>query len=126
MKLTIQVDGLKELRVALREVGGPGMSKALQVANKTISKKVVEAALPNVPVGATGRLKTSVRALATQTGAVAAAMAPYAAAIHWGRQAGGVIEARPFLHDAAATVGDSAGDDYLAAIDTIAHDAGLK
>lgn len=125
----MQVDGLKELRALLRNVGGPGLSKALQVANKSVSAKIIEAALPNVPVGATGNLRRSVRALASQTGASVAAgrsgTVEYAAAIHWGRKKGGKIAARPFLHDAAAQVGDAAGASYLEAIDTIVHEAGL-
>lgn len=101
--ITVTVDGLDGLRKALRQVGDRDLQKALMRANKTASEVVVKAALPNVPVR-TGRLKASVRALGSQRSgrAVAgAASVPYAAAIHWGRKARGVIQSRPFLHDAA-------------------------
>lgn len=113
----VKVEGLTELRAQLRRAGGPALAKEVQKANKNAAEKVVRAALPNVPVR-TGRLKASVRALASQTSGRAVAgkaRVPYAAAIHWGEGAGNVnhrtgatvgrpernVQGRPFLWEAA-------------------------
>ena len=114
----VQVSGVKELRAALRHADGQ-LKGELRRANKSGAQVVVEKALPHVPVGATSRLKNSVRALGSQSAGRAVAgssVVNYAAAIHWGRgagnvnfrhgrkagrQRGGPIKGRPFLWDAA-------------------------
>lgn len=118
---TIVVDGLDELRRELRRIADKGLNDALKAANKEIADEVIARALPRVPVR-TGRLRASVRGSGTLAGAVGkagSARVPYAAAIHWGRKKGGVIEGRPFLTDAAHEVEQHASDTYLAEIDRL-------
>lgn len=111
----IRVEGAAELRRALKAVGDKGLIAALVQANRSAAEIVVRDALPNVPVRR-GKLKASVRALASQRSGRAVAgkaAVPYAAAIHWGRLRGNVgrppgnrrgnnlIRGRPFLWDSA-------------------------
>lgn len=132
---SIEVEGAKELRKVFRDLGDKDLGKQLRAANKTVSQMVVEAALPNVPVRS-GRLRRSVKALATQTAAYGKAgsnAVPYAAAIHWGEGAGNVnatsggsfkrparnIAGHPFLWDAADQVLDRAVKEYEDAVQQI-------
>lgn len=111
----------KALRAALREIGDAGLKKELSAANKSAAEVVADRALPSVPVR-TGRLRQSVKALATQTsGSVKAGSAavPYAAAIHFGRKTGGFIKARPFLWNAAEDAREQATGEYAQAIDRL-------
>jgi hypothetical protein len=101
----IDVD-YKELQRSLRHAGDVGLKRELAAANKELAASVIEKALPRVPVR-TGRLRASLRGLGNQSGAVGKAgnaATPYASAIHWGRKKGGLIQGRPFLHDAARQV----------------------
>lgn len=130
----IEVEGADELRRKLRELQDAGLKKELKAANKTAAQVVVDRALPNVPVGATGRLKRSVRALGSQRdGRVRAGTArvDYAAAIHWGRKVGNVgsppgnrmggnpVTGRPFLWDAAEAAKSQVTDAYAAGIERL-------
>lgn len=117
-KPTVSVDATA-LRAELRRIADSGLKKELRAANKSAAQVVVDKALPNVPVR-TGRLRASVRALAGQTDARAAAgsaSVPYAAAIHWGRKTRGVIQGRPFLSNAAQQHAKEVTDVYSEAID---------
>lgn len=122
--VSIEVAGAKELRTVLRQLGDRDLLKALRDANRVVSSLVVRDALPNVPVR-TGRLRATVKALATQTsasGKAGSARAPYAAAVHWGtgprpgQRGPHNITRRPFLFDAAGRVTPLAVDAYQAAI----------
>lgn len=142
---SIKVEGANELRRALRGVRVEGLGKQLGPINKSAAQIVAQDALPHVPVGATGRLKASVRALGSQkAGRVRAGSAKvdYAAAIHWGRKRGwvwggrekfsafgmstmrarrghmgpNVITGRPFLWDAAQRRREAVVDEYRAGI----------
>ena len=117
---TVTVDA-KALRKALRDIGDKGLKRQLAKANKDAAQVVVDEALPHVPV-LSGRLRRAVRALGSQTSGRAVAgggSVPYAAAIHWGRKKGGVIQGRPFLSDAAARAEAKAADVYLEAVDDL-------
>lgn len=114
MKAGIRVENAKALRSTLKDLGGKDLLGELKGAHKRVSDMLVAKALPNVPVR-TGRLRRSVKALASQREARAragSASVPYAAAIHWGRKTRGVIPARPFLWDAAQAIQDEAVDVY--------------
>lgn len=114
----IEVDSA-DLRRALRQIGDKGLTKELAQANKTAAQVVVDVALPRVPVRS-GRLRAAVRALGSQKegrAVAGSARVPYAAAIHWGRKRGGVIQGRPFLSDAAEAASEKAADVYLEAVD---------
>lgn len=127
--LSVDVENLKEIQAAIRELGDAELRKQLREANRSVSQIVVDAALPNVPVR-TGRLRQSVKAQATATAAYgkagSPARVPYAAAIHWGEGSGNVnattgatfgrparnIRGRPFLWDAADLVLNRAVAEY--------------
>jgi phage gpG-like protein len=116
----VQIDGLRELRSAVRKAQDVEIKAAVKDANVTLAKRVVAKALPNVPVR-TGRLRASVRALGNQSGALGkagGASVPYAAAIHWGWRARH-IRPRPFLTDAADSLEQAAVDEYADALETI-------
>lgn len=116
----IEVQNLKELQQAIRRVGDRELAGQLRAANKGLADVVVREALPHVPVGETGRLRKTVRALGGQRDAKAQAgtpaRVPYAATIHWGRKRGNVgrppanrkganvVVGRPFLWDAKERV----------------------
>ena len=125
-KPTIKIEGLAELRRDLRRLGDADLKAALREANRSVAKRVVDKALPNVPVR-TGRLRASVRALASQGDAkvkAGAAAVPYAAAIEYGR---GRRKGLMFLHRAADEIaGSDAGTEYLEQIERIARRAGWK
>lgn len=115
----VVIEGADALAREFRRIADKDLQKMLRIANKKSADVVVQKALPNVPVGATGRLKASVRATGSQRFGEARAgnaQVAYAAAIHWGRgnlntnfktgkyakaQRGGPIKGRPFLTDAA-------------------------
>lgn len=121
MTVGLRVEGIDELRRAIRKAEDDGLKRALVAANKDLARAVIEKALPRVPVR-TGTLKRSVRGLGNASGAVGkagGAAVPYAAAIHWGRKNGGVVKARPFLHDAAKDIERDVEDAYLDEIDRI-------
>lgn len=120
----IEVQGAKELRSILRQIGDKDLKTALREANKIVSQLVVAEALPNVPVR-TGRLRQSVKALATLTtayGKAGSAAVAYAPAVHWGtgprvgRKGPHNIARRPFLSDAADRVADRAAGAYQTAV----------
>lgn len=138
----IEVEGAKELRKIFRDLGDKNLGRELRAANKTVSQIVVEAALPNVPVGTApwdkhkGALRRSVKALATQTtayGKAGSKSVPYAAAIHWGEGMGNVhasgggsfkrpnrnIQGHPFLWDAADQTVNRAVREYEDAVQKI-------
>lgn len=110
----VNVTGLRELRSAFHAAGAELGKEALKRANKSGAQRVVDEALPHVPIRS-GRLRSSVRALASQRegrAVAGTARVPYAAAIHWGRKNGGFIEARPFLYEAAKRAEDEIVKDY--------------
>jgi HK97 gp10 family phage protein len=110
----IKVEGLTELRRKLRQLGDKDLKKQLRDTNKSLAQKIIDAALPNVPVR-TGRLKATVKAAGNEKGAIGKAgtpaRVPYAAAIHWGWRRRG-IRANPFLTDAAARVEGHVVEEY--------------
>lgn len=123
----VKVEGLKETRAAFRRINDSGVNKALREANKSAAQVVVDAALPNVPV-LSGRLKSTVKALGSQTAGNAKAggvKAPHAAAIHWGvgprpgKRGPHNIARRPFLSDAAQERGAAIAEEYEVAIDRV-------
>lgn len=140
----LEVKGLSELRFAIKKSQIAGGGAALRGANKAAADIVVRRALPNVPVGRTGKLRGSVRALGSQTkGNVRAGSAavPYAAVIHWGRKEGNVrykhgrnvrrsnstrgsVSGRPFLWDALQAALDSGelGRVYLQSMNELTRD----
>lgn len=128
--VVIRVEGLQEVRAALRRLGDHDLQVALKRANKAAAERVVRDALPNVPVRS-GALRASVRALGSQSAGRAlagGARVPYGPAVHWGtgprpgRKGPHNIRRRPFLLDAAQrNVGAITGE-YEAEIRRIANE----
>ena len=105
MKAAIRVDGVDELRRALRQVKDRELDEEMKKIHADLAREIVDRALPNVPVR-TGALKASVRSAGTVRDAIGRAgkaSVPYAAPIHWGWAKRG-IKGRPFLTDAAQAV----------------------
>lgn len=119
MQSAVRVEGAKELRAHLKELGGKDLLVELRQTHRRISETVAEKARPLAPAR-TGRLRASIRPLASQRDARVRSAAVYSAAIHWGRKQGNVgsppgnrvgrnvIVGRPFLWDAAEQVRDEA------------------
>ena len=61
----VEVEGLKEVRKAIRDLGDKDAKKALRLANKAAAEVVAAAAREKVPVR-TGKAQRSVKAAATQ------------------------------------------------------------
>lgn len=125
-KPSVHVEGLTELRKALKRIGDEGLVDALKAANKSAAELVANRAIPTVPVR-TGKLRASVKALGTQRdGRVKAGTAAvnHAATIHFGRKQGNVgrppgnhkgpniVRGRPFLDDAAEASMSEVTDRY--------------
>ena len=84
----IQVEGMRELRKALKMIQDPNLAGALKVAHRKASEAAAIAVAAEAPVGKTGKLRQSVRARPTMTqGRVWIgfnASVPYAGPIHFG------------------------------------------
>ena len=101
----IQVEGLRDVRAAVRKLKSKELNDALKRSNRESAEIVAEAARTgDVPVNS-GRLKKSIKASGSQaSGAVkagTAARVPYAGVIHWGWPSRN-IEPQPFLSEALA------------------------
>lgn len=133
----VRVEGLRELRQAIKQAEDADLKKALTQANKTGAAVVARTAVGMAP-HLTGRLAASIKPLASQTsGRVRAGSArvPYAAAIHWGRKRGNVgrppgnrkrpnvIQGNPFLVNALQRSRNQVYLEYRKAIDSVVVDA---
>ncbi len=126
--VAVKVEGLRELRSAIIKAGDKELGNALKRANKSAAERVVDAALPNVPVGPSGKLVASVKALASQSSGkvkAGAAKVPYAAAVHWGtgprqgEKGPHNIRRNPFIYDAAEKVSADLTSAYEEEIDRL-------
>lgn len=100
MTAAVRVEGLPELRRALRKLQVD--LSDLKAANAAVATYVAAAAAGRAP-RRTGRLSSSIRgnkALSRATVRAGGAAVPYAGPIHWGWPARG-IEGRPFIPEAA-------------------------
>lgn len=127
--VAVKVEGIPELRRAIRDAGDKELGNALRRANRNAAERVAAAAQPDVPVRS-GRLLASVKALASQTsGKVKAggARVPYAAAVHWGtgprpgERGPHNIARRPFIYDAAQKVERDLVEAYEDEIDRLVN-----
>jgi HK97 gp10 family phage protein len=125
--VAFSVEGLKETRREIKEIGDKELGKALARVNKSAAEMVVEAALPNVP-SRIGTLRASVKALGSQAAGRARAGAkavPYAAAVHWGTgprpglRGPHNIKRSPFLWDAADRLRPQVEEAYLEELDRL-------
>lgn len=132
---TIHVEGLNELRAALRKAGDKATGKALGQAGKSAADIVAQAARPKVPVR-TGRAKASLRAVVASGGGTVAfggAKAPYASWLDFGGRVGrknSVV--RPFKREgryvyvALSEKRDEVVRTYAERVDDVLRDAGLR
>ena len=103
-KLDIQVEGLKELRKALKTLEGEGkdsLKAEIKATNKAAADIVAASARLGVPVKS-GRLRDSIRTSGTiRAGVVRAGKSkvPYAAPIHFGWPKRHIAP-KPFLYEA--------------------------
>lgn len=96
----IQIEGLKETQAALRAVSDD-LKGEMKPTHLKAAEIIVEGSKKYVPVRS-GRLATSIRAFATQTGGrvrVGSAAVPYAGPVHFGWPARR-IKPQPFIYDA--------------------------
>lgn len=135
-KFTIEVDGFRELRGALKRLGPEGKIAVKQV-HKVGADMVFRTALPRVPVR-TGKLKSTLRVATTVSyGAVRVGgkrSAPYAGPIHFGwpnrpqpnrEWFGGPIRPNPFLYDALDRRRNEVENAFFIGINKAAKKAGL-
>lgn len=96
----IQIEGLKETQAALRAVSDD-LKTEMKPTHLKAAEIIVEGSKKYVPVRS-GRLASSIRAFATQTGGrvrVGSAAVPYAGPVHFGWPARR-IKPQPFIYDA--------------------------
>lgn len=90
----VKVVGLRQLRNDIRKAAGPEQTKMLRQIHVEIARKIVQPAARREAPVRTGRLRNSIRGLATQTSASIKAgtnaRVPYAGPIHWGWDARGI------------------------------------
>lgn len=116
-KPSIEVEGLNELRKALRQAKDKELNETMREIHRELAREIVQRALPNVPVK-TGKLKATVRAAGTirdAIGRAGKATVPYAPPIHWGWPKRN-IKPNPFLVDAAQTIERDIVDRYDKAV----------
>jgi HK97 gp10 family phage protein len=116
----LSIKGLPELRTGLKSISDTA-PKQLRKANLDAAKAVISVAAAHAPVR-TGKLRASVKALATQTAARMKAggttAVPYAPAVHWGtgpregQKGPHNIKPNPFLWNARNQLAKQLKDDY--------------
>lgn len=112
--MAVEVEGLSELRRAVRRLKDSEVDAAMKLVNEALAKAILALAEPNVPVR-TGKLLRTLRAAGTKAdaiGRVGSKGVPYAAAVHW-------KYGPPFLTDAAAAVEQHAVDNYDAGLSLV-------
>ncbi len=123
--VAVRYSGLRELRAELRRLEDPRYwGREFREAGKQAAGLVAREAQSRVPQ-LTGRLRDSIRPLASQTRAQVAAgkaAVPYAGVIEFGWPARN-IRPQPYLYPAAEALGDEVADFYLTAVDRLTRRA---
>lgn len=123
MDARIRVDGLREFQSALRALDGD-FPKGLRQANKDAADIVAQEAKTRVPV-MSGRLRSSIRALASQRSAsvgVGGARLPYAAVQEFGWP-GHNISPQPYIYPSISAKRAEVVEAYGDMIDALARRA---
>lgn len=132
-RLSVEVDGLKELRKALRDID-KGFARELGQAGKRAAEIVADEARPKLPVRS-GRARASVRATAGRGGSVVAggATAPYVPWLTFGGNVGRddsvqrpVIRGGRYFYPALRARRDAVVDAFAAAVEQLTKKAGLQ
>ena len=123
----IEAGGIRTLARSLRILEDKELSDEMRAASKAAAEKIVPHAREMVPVGATGRLKASIKADATRSRAIIKAgtptRVPYALAVHRGRyikSTGKRTKATKFLSSTIPKAWPEMVKEYVKAMDTIA------
>ena len=125
----IEAGGIKTLARSLRLLEDKELSDEMRAASKAAAEKIVPHAKKAVPVGATGRLKATIKADATRSRAIIKAgtpgRVPYALAVHRGRyikSTGQRTKATKFLSSTIPKAWPEMVDEYVKAMNSIAKE----
>lgn len=117
-----RVEGMRDVRRALRRAGGTELLDALKAEHAYIARVVVQAAAPRTP-RRTGRLAATVRGSGTRGLSVVragGARTPYAGVVHWGSgnraRPPMNIRPNPWISDAAQATETVWANHYEAAL----------
>ena len=123
----IEAGGIRTLARSLRIMEDKELSDEMRAASRAAAEKIVPHAKKAVPVGATGRLKATIKADATRSRAIIKAgtpgRVPYALAVHRGRyikSTGQRTKATKFLSSTIPKAWPEIVDEYVKAMDRIA------
>ena len=126
-KALIEAGGIRTLARSLRILEDKELSDEMRAASLAAAEKIVPHAKKAVPVGATGRLKATIKADATRSRAIIKAgtpsRVPYARAVHRGRyikSTGQRTKATPFLSSTIPKAWPEIVKEYVKAMDKIA------
>ena len=126
-KALIQAGGIRRLSTSIRIMADKELGDEMREASLAAAEKIVPYAKKMVPVGATGRLKASIKADATRRRAIIKAgtpgRVPYASAVHRGRyikSTGKRTRATKYLSSMIPKAWPEMVDEYVKAMDRIA------
>ena len=126
-KALMRVGGISTMAKSLRLLEDKELSDEMRAASKAAAEKIVPYAKEAVPVGATGRLKASIKADATRSRAIikagTATRVPYAYAVHRGRyikSTGQRTKATKYLSTMIPKAWPEMVDEYVKAMNRIA------
>ena len=123
----IEAGGIRTLSRSIRIMADKELGDEMREASLAAAEKIVPYAKKAVPVGATGRLKASIKADATRSRAIIKAgtpgRVPYALAVHRGRyikSTGQRTRATKYLSSMIPKAWPEMVDEYVKAMDRIA------
>ena len=126
-KALIEAGGIRTLSRSIRIMADKELGDEMRAASKAAAEKIVPYAKKAVPVGATGRLKASIKADATRSRAIIKAgtpgRVPYALAVHRGRYikaTGKRTKGTKYLSSMIPKAWPEMVDEYVQAMDKIA------
>ena len=126
-KALIEAGGIRTLSRSIRIMADKELGDEMRAASKAAAEKIVPYAKRAVPVGATGRLKGTIKADATRSRAIIKAgtpgRVPYALAVHRGRYikaTGKRTKGTKYLSSMIPRAWPEMVDEYVQAMDKIA------
>jgi len=126
-KALIEAGGIRTLSRSIRIMADKELGDEMRAASKAAAEKIVPYAKRAVPVGASGRLKGTIKADATRSRAIIKAgtpgRVPYALAVHRGRYikaTGKRTKGTKYLSSMIPKAWPEMVDEYVQAMDKIA------
>ena len=126
-KALIEAGGIRTLARSIRIMADKELGDEMRAASKAAAEKIVPYAKRAVPVGASGRLKGTIKADATRSRAIIKAgtpgRVPYALAVHRGRYikaTGKRTKGTKYLSSMIPKAWPEMVDEYVQAMDKIA------